>query len=532
MTDAELLRDYAANQSEAAFGEIVRRYADFVYSAALRQVGSPESARDVAQIVFTDLARKARSLNANTVLIGWLAHAARLAALEQRRRDRRRLHRERQAMEWHESSSEVSNNWDEMRPILDEAIAALGDEDRNALLLRFFKDESLTSVGATLGISEDAAQKRVARALGKLREFLTGHGISATAAALSVALAANAVQAAPLNLAGSLTMNALTGAATGSSTLSFSKLLTITNMKTAILILALAGGIAALVPYHLNMQHRLRAAQSAAEQRATEIQSLRGVNEQLVSQTNELVRLREEAKDVLRLRAEVARLRQEQAALSRTVGDVRPPDADAHSESKEPPILITGKFISVPTGNLNGSGWAKVPPGQPELMADDQIRSMLQALEKAGEMEILASPRVQTANGVEARLSSTEQVALGGTNADVGTTLTLNPHYSTNSANISLDLAAELSQVIDTSLSQDESRRELRRTIITNSVVVSDGQSILLREDVKDEGRVIGSSNLTSGAKSLLVLLTPQLVHEGGLIHRLEHIVKRAGTNQ
>src|SRR5438552_18901289 len=149
MTDAELLRDYAANQSEAAFGEIVRRYADFVYSAALRQVGSPESARDVAQIVFTDLARKARSLNANTVLIGWLAHAARLAALEQRRRDRRRLHRERQAMEWHEPPSEVANDWDAVRRLLDEAIASLGNEDRNALLLRFFKNESLTSVGAT-----------------------------------------------------------------------------------------------------------------------------------------------------------------------------------------------------------------------------------------------------------------------------------------------------------------------------------------------------------------------------------------------
>src|SRR3989442_15889234 len=94
-SDAELLRHYAANKSEAAFGEIVRRYADFIYSAALRQTASPESARDVAQMVFTDLARKAGSLHASTLLIGWLCHGARLAALEQLRRDRRRLHRER-----------------------------------------------------------------------------------------------------------------------------------------------------------------------------------------------------------------------------------------------------------------------------------------------------------------------------------------------------------------------------------------------------------------------------------------------------
>ncbi len=138
-SDAELLSDYAANKSEAAFGEIVRRYADFVYSAALRQLGSPEPARDVAQTVFTDLARKAGALPANTLLIGWLCYSARLAALEQLRRDRRRLHRERQAMEWHQPSSEVVNDWGVIRPVLDEALASLGDEDRNVSITTIFQ---------------------------------------------------------------------------------------------------------------------------------------------------------------------------------------------------------------------------------------------------------------------------------------------------------------------------------------------------------------------------------------------------------
>src|SRR5437868_6984911 len=109
-TDAELLREYAANRSEAAFGEIVRRYADFVYSAALRQVGNPEQARDVAQVVFTDLARKAGSLSANTLLIGWLCHGARLAALGQLRSDRRRQERERHAMDFLDASS-ATGDW-------------------------------------------------------------------------------------------------------------------------------------------------------------------------------------------------------------------------------------------------------------------------------------------------------------------------------------------------------------------------------------------------------------------------------------
>src|SRR5436190_7927526 len=117
ISDADLLRDYAQNSSEAAFGEIVRRYSDFVYSAVLRQVENQEAARDVSQTVFSDLARKAGSLHKNTVLIGWLCRGARLAALEQLRRDRRRLYRERLAMDLRESSSEVANDWESIRRV-------------------------------------------------------------------------------------------------------------------------------------------------------------------------------------------------------------------------------------------------------------------------------------------------------------------------------------------------------------------------------------------------------------------------------
>ncbi len=460
-SDTELLRDYGVNKSEAAFGEIVRRYADFVYSAALRQTGNPEPARDVAQIVFTDLARKADSLPASTLLIGWLCHGARLAALDQRRRDRRRLHRERQAMEWHGPSSEVANDWGEIRPVLDEALASLGDEDRNALLLRFFKNENLTSVGMTLGVSEDAAQKR-------------------------------------------------------------------TNMKTAIITLALAGGIAGLAYQQLNTQRLLRSARASADQQAEEIRGLRAANEQLVSQTNELKTLREEARDVLRLRAEVARLRQEQAALKRTAAQIAQAETNDLPKTEERPIRITAKFISIPTENLKGSGWVKTPNGGVELMDGAQIR----ALEKMEGIEILSSPRVQTANGVEASVSVTQQVPVGGTNANVGTTLNVNPHYSTNSSTITLDLSAALSRIVDTSLQQDESQRDLQITTITNSVTISDGQSILLRGDLTDEGRVIGSTNQIAGPKSLLVVLMPQILHEDGTYFRLERSIKIGDPNK
>src|SRR5207249_1440653 len=132
----------------------------------------------------------------------------------------------------------------------------------------------------------------------------------------------------------------------------------------------------------------------------------------------------------------------------------------------------------------------------------------------------------------EASVSANQQVPVGGTNANVGTTLNVNPHYSTNSSTITLDLSAALTRVVDTSPSQDESQRDLRITTFTNSVTVSDGQSILWREDLPGEGRVIGSTNPIDGPKSLLVVLTPMIQHADGTYFRLERIIKIGDRNQ
>src|SRR5262249_43029258 len=152
--------------------------------------------------------------------------------------------RERHAMEWTDHSTDAAVDWAALRPVLDEAIASLGAEDRDALLLRFFKNEPLIRVGVTLGVSEDAAQKRVSRALGKLREFLAGRGITTTSTALSATLTANAIQPAPAGLAVWLSTGALAKAAVaaGSAT-PLVKLFTVSNMKAAILVLALTSGV-------------------------------------------------------------------------------------------------------------------------------------------------------------------------------------------------------------------------------------------------------------------------------------------------
>lgn len=221
-TDHELLRDYAATGSETAFGELVRRHTDLVYSAALRQLGEPEAARDVTQSVFVDLARKAASLKPDALLAGWLYRSTRYAVLNELRSRKRRQERERQAMQLLDSGSETAPDWEQLAPVLDEAITSLGEQDRDAILLRFFHNESLAVVGQCFGISEDTAQKRVSRALDKLRGLLVRRGVPATTGGLAVTLLANSVQAAPSEVTASLAASALAAASQPVTTSFFS----------------------------------------------------------------------------------------------------------------------------------------------------------------------------------------------------------------------------------------------------------------------------------------------------------------------
>ncbi len=199
--DAELLSNYAATQSEESFAEIVRRYLNLVYSAAIRQTANHATAQDVTQAVFTVLARKATDLARETVLAGWLIRATRYAALDALKLEARRLRRETAAAELEEIMRETPEaRWEEVAPLLDEALTALSTKERTAILLRFFEKQSWRQVGENLGLDENAARLRVTRALEKLRSWFHKRRVSTSAAGLSVALLANAVQAAPAGL--------------------------------------------------------------------------------------------------------------------------------------------------------------------------------------------------------------------------------------------------------------------------------------------------------------------------------------------
>lgn len=215
--DATLLKRYGREGSEEAFAELVRRHLSLVYSAALRRTGGDaHRAKDVAQIVFTDLARDAATLSRHPVLTGWLYAATRNTAIDLLRAERSRRQREEKShtMEEISSSHEPPVDWKQLRPVLDDVMEELNERDREAVLLRFFAGQPFASVATALHLTEDAARKRVDRALEKLGGLLAQRGIGSTSGALALLLANQVAVAAPASVAEAITTAAIAGART------------------------------------------------------------------------------------------------------------------------------------------------------------------------------------------------------------------------------------------------------------------------------------------------------------------------------
>lgn len=215
--EAELLQDYVASGSQGAFSGIVSRHVDLVFSAAQRQVRSPQLAEEITQNVFVALARHAHRLKPGTPLVAWLYLVTRRACIDALRAEARRKAREKTAMELSDMNSR-SSDWSGIEPFLDAAMETLGERDRTAILLRYFEDKNLREVGAVLGMSDDAAQKRVSRALEQLRAFFSRQGVTIGAGSIATMLSTQAVHAAPIGLGLSISGTAtLSGAVAAGS---------------------------------------------------------------------------------------------------------------------------------------------------------------------------------------------------------------------------------------------------------------------------------------------------------------------------
>ena len=321
-SDRQLLDRYTSRHAEDAFAEIVRRHLALVHSAALRQVRSPQLAEEVAQSVFTDLARQAQRLAPDTVLTAWLYQVTRRTAIDVVRREASRQLREQIATEMNAMNATAAD-WTYIEPLLDDALHALDETDRTAVLLRYFESKSLREVGTALGTSDDAAQKRVSRAVERLREFFAQHGVTVGASGLVVALSAHAVQAAPVGLAATISATALSGTAVSVSNLIVAtKTIAMTTLQKMIVAATLAVAVSGFLYERRQVADLREQNQSLQRQQVSlgeQIQELQHAGDiasnRLVTATDDLAEAKRSPSEVLKLRGQVGVLRQEKADL-------------------------------------------------------------------------------------------------------------------------------------------------------------------------------------------------------------------------
>ncbi len=217
MTDRELFTGYAATGSSEAFAEIVQRYSAMVHSACLRILGDAHAAEDAAQATFLIFMRKARKLPKKTVLSGWLFLTAQHAALNERKRLKRRERHERKAAVMRSRPEKAAaTGWDDVRPELDTAIASLPARQRSAVVLYYLGGKSEEEVAREMGCARGTVAAHLSNAMGRLRSRLSARGVTVSAAALAAFLAERGVGASPAGLAQSI-IAACTGTAAASA---------------------------------------------------------------------------------------------------------------------------------------------------------------------------------------------------------------------------------------------------------------------------------------------------------------------------
>lgn len=319
-SDAELLAEWTARRSEAAFARLVERYVALVHSAARRQVSDPHLAEEITQAVFILLARKAGSLGRQTVLAGWLCRTAHFAARDALKAERRRLHHEQQAAQMNPPDTASDANWQQVAPLLDEAVAQLRDTDRNAIVLRYYEQRPLEEVGAALGIGADAAQKRVTRALEKLRGIFAKRGVTLTGAAIACAVSANAVQTVPVGLAAKISAAALVAGATLTATTT----VVMTALHKTIIGATLAAAVATGIYEARQASNARTEVRALKEQQATVVEQIQQLQRerdnavsQLAAQHEDNERLKRNTAELLKLRGEVTQLRADSQELLR-----------------------------------------------------------------------------------------------------------------------------------------------------------------------------------------------------------------------
>ena len=515
-TDHELLADYARTASETAFARLVARYINLVHSAARRHAGNEAQAGEITQAVFLILARKAGSLSKggprrHVALGGWLYQTARLTAANAQKAETRRQLRDHQAyMESQENQADAAV-WREIAPLLDDAMGKLGETDRTVLVLRFFEGRTNAETAAALGLAEGAVQKRVQRALEKLRAAFAKQGVTHTAQAIAGSVNRYAVLAAPAGLMALICANAAQGAiiATSITALANGTLQTLamtTIQKTLITATLIASVGTGLYEAKENAQARaeVRTLQQQQAPLAEQIRQLQidyaAATNRLAGSVEDLAKINSNNRELLKLRGEIAPLKQANEILAANAKNADELQARLGNIISNTPPIKTFTASMTTTANWNEGivtgGW-KIPSGkraiiivtsthgnkaqeiniksrvwecseetaqkmgldqiyaigrnQPHSLKlnSEQLRTVFNMAVNSGEIEAIAEPEVQTTSGRQAQIQSiTEHQTASGEKYSIGPILDFVPTISADGQSFQLIMTANINYPI------------------------------------------------------------------------------------
>jgi hypothetical protein len=256
---------------------------------------------------------------------------------------------------------------------------------------------------------------------------------------------------------------------------------------------------------------KLRAENDSLRQQIAQLQAdNQTLSDQLAAAGKAKLLSEAEFVELLRLRSEVGRLRHQQNNLSKIIesNTNRLPDMQIIQ------IHAKARFVSLPTEDLQilGVQWMWEAQGvKSGLLAEEQFKTIIEALQGASDVETISEPEVVTVNGRQTELRATQSVPVDGTNADVGASLDMTPYFSTNSLTFNLGLGAKLTQ-----LTGDPSRPGVQTIQATNQVTLSPGQTFVFAEPITSGGWLPDSTNIPAGPRSLLVFVTPTVVDAVG----------------
>jgi RNA polymerase sigma factor (sigma-70 family) len=207
-TDLHLYAQWRRQRNAAAFNELARRHAAMVFGTCQRILRSADDAEEVAQECFETLATTAQGPDQN--LGGWLHALATRRALNRLKSEARRREREQAFAETHPTRAEV--HWDDIYPLVDEAITGLPEKLREPLIRNFFEGQTHEAIAAELGISRGAVTYRITQGVERIRKHLKHRGVVAGATALTAMLTENLASAeTPATLTDAIARMALAG---------------------------------------------------------------------------------------------------------------------------------------------------------------------------------------------------------------------------------------------------------------------------------------------------------------------------------